>query len=165
MSNDIKTPRPVRGKVRTPIQSAKRKVLTAAIAAFISAGVTAIVLLIAIGGTELIDGLNIFAFADVALLIILAVLLLALKSRIAAIILLVYFAASKAMQYIADPSTIASSLYWSLFFLGSYITGIVGTFDFHKLKKQEKSAQLDTPTYAAPMQDEPKKDAPSDELW
>jgi len=122
----------------TPMEKAINQVRTAWILAFVSAGLTAIIAIFSAAGMSLIESIDIFALIDVMLIIVLAVLIMTLKSRTAAIILLIYYLFSQISMRIADPSLMTSGLFMFIIFTAGYFNGILGTFSYHKLKKAEK---------------------------
>ena len=122
---------------KTPMQKALGEIRMAYIAAFISAGITAVFAVISIWA-EVMVGLNIFAFIDVIFLIILAVLLITIKSRIAAVVLLTYYLFSQVSMRIGNPDMGLGNIFMVLFFIYAYFQGIRGTFAYHRLRKQER---------------------------
>ena len=127
---------------KTPMQNSLGKIKTAYIMAFISAGATLILVILSVFGQNFVNGLNIFAIVDVIFIIILAVLIMLLKSRVASIILLVYFSISKVILFVDNPATIVSSMFMTLVFLVAYFCGVLGTFSYHKIKKQEQNGSV-----------------------
>ena len=142
MGNEFRAGNSASRKVKMPMETASGRVVMAAVVAFLSAAVTILVTVLALSGILNIDAnVNVFTFADAALLVVLGILLLTLKSRIAAIVLIAYFVLSKLMQYYYDPSTIVSTAWFTLFFVLSYVNGVVGTFQYQKLRKKAIAAQ------------------------
>ena len=131
-------------KDKTPMQKAIVNVRTAYILAFITAGITLIAALLSLAGEEIVEGINIFALIDVALVLALAILLVTIKSRVAAIIMFVYFLLSKVIIFIDNPDTIASSIFMAILFVVGYFYGILGTFSYHKLKKEDQDPVIQT---------------------
>jgi hypothetical protein len=131
------------GRTKTPIEIARGRIKTAGVIAFISAGITLFAIAFAVLGHSIISGINAYALFDVLLLIVLAVLLLSLKSRVAAIALLVYFVGSKVLQFVDEPETIRSGVWLTLVFVSAYINGVIGAFEFQKLRKQHKAEAFD----------------------
>ena len=123
--------------IKSPLEKALERIKVAYILAFISAGVTAIIAILSTRGVNIFDGVDIFVMVDAVLVLILGILLLTIKSRIAAVILFVYFLFSKAMIFIADPVAARSSTFMSIVFLMGFFLGILGTFSYHKIKKQQ----------------------------
>jgi len=122
---------------KTPMQKAMGQIKTAYIAAFISAVLTFVVAVASIW-VDLISGLNIFAIIDVAFIFVLAVLLVTIKSRIAAVILLIYYLFSQISMRIGNPDIGAGNIAMLLIFVWAYYQGIVGTFTYYRLRKAEK---------------------------
>lgn len=122
--------------VKTPLENAMYKIQAAYIAAFISAGVTLVFTVIALSGHSLINGINPFMFIDVVCIVLLGILLLTLKSRVAAVILFIYFLFSKVTLYMDNPGSIGSSMYMTVIFCIAYFNGILGTFAYQKIKKE-----------------------------
>ena len=129
-----KTPKPE----KTPMQKATDKIKTAYCAAFFSAVVTFIFAVSSLF-TDFVDFIDIFSIADVALLFILAVLLVTIKSRIAAVILLVYYLLAQVSMLINGSHLGSPNTAMIVLFTYAYYQGIVGTFAYHKLRKEEKS--------------------------
>jgi len=127
---------------KTPMQQAMNQIKTAYGAAFFSAVLTFIFVIVSIW-TEVFPGLNIFAIVDVALVFILGVLLVTIKSRVAAIILLVHYIFSQISMRIGNPELGAGNIAMVIVFVGAYFSGIIGTFNYHKLRKEEKNAAGD----------------------
>jgi len=128
---------------KTPMQSAMEKIRTAWIAAFISAAITLIFIVISLGGNTLLIGIDAYAIIDFVLVVGLAVLLLTIKSRIAAVILLVHYLASQLILRIENPGVGGiGSIFMVVAFIAAYSSGILGTFSYHKLKKQERMENM-----------------------
>ncbi|MDR3288594.1 MAG: hypothetical protein LBT22_04115 [Peptococcaceae bacterium] len=124
---------------KSPLQKALDRIKAAYIFAFISAGLTLIITLVAVlGGFTLVNGINIYSLADVVFILILAILLKTIKSRVAAVILFVHFMWNKVLMWVDNPQ-LAYNFTWFLFAAG-FFYGILGTFSYHKLKKQEEAA-------------------------
>jgi hypothetical protein len=108
-----------------------------AIAALISAAVTLLVVAISVFGGEA-DGQSYFndpyLFIDVVLILILAFGIYR-KSRLAAVVMFVYFLLSKIM--IGVETGKVSGLFIAIIFLYYFGKAIQGTFAFHKLEKAE----------------------------
>ena len=120
---------------KSPMQTAKNNIKTAAILAFISAALTGVVAYAA--GNNLFGVDPTYAFIDVGLMVVLAILLLTIKSRIAAVVLLLYFLYSKYLQFTMDPSQIVAGAPMAIIWIVGYVLGVVGTFKYHKLKSEE----------------------------
>jgi len=104
-------------------ERALKKIKTAYIFAFISAGITL--------AFAFFD--NMFFIIDAIVVVVLAFLLMKKQSRIAAVILLVYYL----LPRILDPSILANgSIALVVIITWAYIEGIIGTFSYNKLKEQ-----------------------------
>ena len=103
------------------------------VAALFSAGVTLVVTLIAMSGTEIL-GFSAWELFDVALILGLAFGIYK-KSRTCAVLMLIYFIASKVliMAETGKPTGIPMALVFAYFFW----QGVSGTFAYHKLKKHQ----------------------------
>ena len=130
------TPQNNKPEVPTPLKSALDKIRGAWIAAFISAGITLVATIISIFSGPVLTIINPYAFVDVALIIVLAVLLIMFKSRIASSILFVYYISSQVLLRIHNPG--AGGVVVALVFVLAYAGGVWGTFSYHKIKKQEQ---------------------------
>ena len=115
------------------------RIKTSYIAAFISAGVTLIFVILSFMGQDIVEGIDYLAIIDVVLVVVLAILIMIIKSRVASIILFVYFLLSKIILFIENPVTGISSILLALMFIVAFYCGIIGTFSYHKIKKQEKT--------------------------
>lgn len=122
----------------TPMQKAVSQIRTAGIMAFVSAAITLFITIAAMGGAQLIDGVNILMLFDVALVVALGLLILLLKSRIAAIFMFCYYLFSQISMRIENPDMLTSGIFLLVIFIIAYFSGIIGTFSYHKLKKAEK---------------------------
>jgi lysylphosphatidylglycerol synthetase-like protein (DUF2156 family) len=126
---------------KTPEAKALGNIKVAYILAFISAGVTLMVSLLASIGGEIISGIDTFAIIDVVLLIVLAILLITKKSRVSAIFLLAHYLISRVVLFLENPDAVISSLFVAIIFIAGYFYGILGTFSYHKLKKEKEMQQ------------------------
>jgi len=144
-------------KIKTPIQNALEMIKLAYIAAFISAAITMVFVIISFVSEPVIVGIDAFALIDVAFIIVLAVLLMKLKSRVASIVLLVYYISGHILLRIENPGI---SSYLTVFFVIMFLFGIWGTFSYHNIKSQESDqeskenidANFTEPTAAIRMQ-------------
>lgn len=102
------------------------------VAALFSAGVTLVVTIIAMTGTEIL-GFSAWELIDVALILGLAFGIYK-KSRTCAVLMLIYFIISKILIMVetGKPIGIPMALVFGYFFW----QGVSGTFAYHKLKKQ-----------------------------
>ena len=102
------------------------------IAALFSAAMTLGATLLAMSGTEVL-GFSAWELFDVALILILAFGIYK-KSRTCAVLMLVYFISAKIilMMETGKPSGLVVGLLFAIF----YWQAVVGTFAFHKLKKE-----------------------------
>jgi len=122
---------------KTPMQQAELKIKTAYIAAFFSAVLT-FVLAVASLFADFEGIINIFAIVDVIIVFILAVLLVTIKSRIAAVILLAYYLLNQISMIINNPQLGGGNIGMMIVFTTAYFQGIRGTIAYHKLRKEEK---------------------------
>jgi hypothetical protein len=104
-----------------------KKIRNAWVAGLISAGITLVFTLLAVSGTRLI-GFGAWQLLDVALILALAFGIYR-KSRVCAIVMFVYFVASKIM--LISQTGNASGIVMALIFLYYYALGIQGTFAYH----------------------------------
>ncbi|WP_317929806.1 hypothetical protein [Halioxenophilus sp. WMMB6] len=112
-----------------------KKIKNAWVAGLISAAITTVFTLVALAGTDIM-GLNAFAFVDVGLIVIFAFGIYK-RSRTCAILMLLFFVLNKIIMWV-ELST-ASGIPLSLVFVWFYSMGIVGTFQYHKLKRRHKA--------------------------
>ena len=110
-----------------------KKIKNCWIAGLISIAITLVFTLIAISGTNIL-GLNAWSFIDVA---ILAALTFGVykKSRVCATLLLVFFVVNKVIMWMEAGTP--SGLPMAIVFFWFFGQGVVGTFQFHKLKNQQ----------------------------
>ena len=108
-----------------------KKIKYAWVAALFSAGITLTFTLIAMSGTEIL-GFSAWELLDVALILGMAFGIYK-KSRTCAVLMFLYFIASKIliMAETCKPTGILVALLFAYF----YWQGISGTFAYHKLKK------------------------------
>lgn len=109
---------------------ALKKIKNAWVAGLVSIAITIAFTLYSMYGTELM-GLNAFAFIDVVLMGIFTFGIYK-GSRVCAILMLLLFAANKALMAMGGNT---SGIIMALVFLWLYIQGVIGTFQYHKLKK------------------------------
>ena len=111
------------------INDARRKIKTAWVAGIVSGVITLAVTLLSMSGTRLF-GFNAWSFLDVVLIFGLTFGIYR-KSRVCAVVMLVYFVLSKIYLWTITPSFIG--LLVSLIFLFCYVQGVIGTFRYHRL--------------------------------
>jgi len=111
------------------VNDALRKIKTAWVAGIVSGVITLAVTLLSITGTRLF-GFNAWSFLDVALIFGLTFGIYR-KSRVCAVVMLVYFVLSKIYMWTITPSFIG--LLVSLIFLFCYVQGVIGTFRYHRI--------------------------------
>lgn len=108
-----------------------KKIKGAWIAALISGMMTLIVTLVAISGNRML-GFGPMNVLDVVLIFGLAYGIYR-KSRTCAVLMFAYFAISKIMLFAQTRQ--ASGIVFGLIFLYFFGRGVVGTFEYHKLRK------------------------------
>jgi len=113
------------------LKEAMKKIKWGYIAAFISASIT---LLFAIFG-------DMWLIIDVVFTVTLAVLLITIKSRIAAVVLFSHYSISQIMMRMGDPEYAMSGIFLVPVFLYLYFNCILGTFSYHKIKKELKEQE------------------------
>ena len=106
------------------------KIKGAWIAAVVSGSITLVVILIALGGTSIM-GITSANFVDVALIFGLAFGIYR-KSRTCAVLMFVYFVASKILMM--KQAGAPSGLLLAVVFAALFFQGIVGTFQYHNWK-------------------------------
>lgn len=119
-----------------------KKIRNAAVACLISAAITLVFALLAASGTLALAGFGLAQLVDVALILGLAFGIYK-RSRICAVIMLVYFVISKVWLFRATGQF--SGGFVALVFLYLYGQGVVGTFAFHKWKKRTKAEPVGGP--------------------
>ena len=108
-------------------EEALKKIKNAWIAGLVSIGLTVVLTLISMSGTDIM-GLDAWAFVDVFLMLIF-VFGIYKKSRTCAILMLLLFAANKVLMWME--AGVASGLPLALVFLWFYTQGVIGTFQYH----------------------------------
>lgn len=106
----------------------KNNINTAAAIAFVSTAVTAVTAI-------MVEPLM---FVDAILILILGLGIKILKSRICAVILLIYFVLSKCLMF---SLMTASSMVMAFFFTAAYALGVYGTFCYHSFKRDYEAQQ------------------------
>jgi hypothetical protein len=114
------------------IEKANKAIKTAFIVAIISASLTLIASIIAFAGHTLEGRISPWMFLDAILIFVLA-LGLYKKSRICASLIFIYWIAVKLAAYIQYGN--ADGLPIALLFAYFFLTGVIGTFYYHKLTK------------------------------
>ena len=109
------------------------KIRNAWVAAVISGCITLVVTLFAIFGSSIM-GFTAWELIDVALIFGLAFGIYR-KSRICAVLMLLYFVASKIL-IMAEGGSASSGIVMALVFLYYFALGVQGTFQLHRLVKQ-----------------------------
>jgi len=127
---------------KTSMQKALTNIKVAYILAFVSGAITLLAVIVALTGDELVEGVNAYAFVDVAIVLIAAVFLAVKKSRVAAIIILVHFLASKILQFTSGVEVNGAAYVVAALFAMGYICGVMGTFSYHKLKDEENTVAV-----------------------
>lgn len=122
----------------TELQKAEKKIRNAWIASFVMIGVTIIIVLLSLGGTELVKGINAWSFVDVILALGLTYGIIR-KSRACAVIMTVYFILSKVILWILAGNV--DGWWMALIFLYFFIEGIEGTFYYHRFSENKKSVE------------------------
>ena len=116
----------------TPIKNAMMRIQTAVVTAFISAAITLGLTVYSVV-VEPMYGINGYALIDVAVVILLAVWLLKLKSRVASVLLLLLYLANQIIMQMNNPGLSSSFM---TFYLIMYAFGIWGAFSYQRLKKR-----------------------------
>ena len=113
-------------------EETRKHIKNAVITACISGTVTLIATLVAMNGTDVL-GFSAWNFLDVFLIFGLGFGIYK-KSRTCAILLFIYFLISKILIVMENGNI--GSMIFSIIFFYFYFYGIVGTFSYHKLKKE-----------------------------
>lgn len=115
------------------LDAARKACRSAAVCAFLVAGVTAIVAVIALSGTSVIPGIDAWALVDAAIFALLGFFLLRC-SRIAAVITLVLFFIERIGMMVASDGFSPAGFPITLILLVFFIAGVRGAFAFHRLQ-------------------------------
>lgn len=119
-------------------QVAVKAINTGAIAALVSASITLIIMLVAMGSrgaNETLDYFNdIWILVDIAMILALAFFIWR-KSRIAAVLMFVYFLVSKITISLENGKV--SGIFLSVIFLWFFFQAVRGAFTWHNLEKAE----------------------------
>jgi hypothetical protein len=109
-----------------------RKIKHAWIAGLISAAITLLVTLLAVSGFKVLD-FDAWEFLDVALILGLTYGIYR-KSRVCALLMFLYFLASKILMFVQSGKP--NGIVMGIIFLYYYGQGVAGTFAYHKLAKR-----------------------------
>ena len=118
------------------IGKARKMIITAGVFGLISAFTTLAVTIYVAQTGEDFQSISTWALLDV-LLLVCCTFGIFMKSRTAAVIMLVYFFLSKIVQWIVFSQT--SYIVFGIIFLIVYFEGVRGCFHWHHLKKQESN--------------------------
>lgn len=136
-ANKVATPaREATKPVPTAMDVALKKIKNAWIAGLISASLTLVFVLVALGGTS-IAGIDVWGFIDIVIVLGLSYGIFR-KSRTCAILLLGFFLLNKLIMW--SEAGNVSGLPLALVFIWFFTQGIVGTFQYHRLKNGGESA-------------------------
>lgn len=116
-----------------------KKIKNASILGLVSGGLTLIMLVFAINGANILN-FSAWMLIDVVLIFGLAFGIYK-KSRVCAVVILIHFAASKILIVMESGGSF-TSIPIALVFLYCYAMGVVGTFQYHKYIRNQKSAAL-----------------------
>jgi len=105
-----------------------KKIKNAWIAGLISGAATLVVTLLAVSGVQLL-GFSAWEFVDVALILGLTYGIYR-KSRVCAVLMVIYFAASKILIVMETGKPTGG--FMAIIFLYFYVQGVLGTFAYHK---------------------------------
>lgn len=114
-----------------------KKIKNAWMAGLVSAGITLVYILIAVIGGTVIAGIDAWAFIDIAIILGLTYGVYR-KSRVCAILVLVFFVVNKVVMW-SSAGTL-SGVPLALVFMWFFGQGIVGTIQYHKLQRESESA-------------------------
>ena len=129
---------------KTPLENANSRIKAAYIAAFISAAMTLLLIILSSLGQSVIQGFDFYVLIDVVFIVVLAFLIKILRSRIAAVIMFVYFLISKVIIFMDNPGAMSSfSVIIAIIFAVAFWYGILGTFAYQKIRKEEKAGNDD----------------------
>jgi len=119
------------------LEGARAACAAAATGAFIVAGVTGIIAVIAIARSSAVMGIDGFAFLDVGIFAVLG-FFLRRHSRVAAVLALAMFVAEKISMALKTGGITGWPL--AIVLLLCFISGVRGSFGFHRLNAREKPA-------------------------
>jgi len=122
-------------KGKTPLELAMLRMKYASICGFILSGVNLVFMFF-----DFIVITDIYTVIEIALVATLSLLLLITKSRIASVLLLVIYISSRIIIYIENPAS-GSPSFMAIAVVAIYWCGILGSFSYHKIKRQEKAEQ------------------------
>jgi len=123
------------------LAKARQQIKNAWIAGLISGGLTLALTLVAVSNSEAAQrfGINAWNFVDVVLIFGLAFGIY-LKNRVCAVIMLVYFVASKIFQF-SQGTINPAGIGIAALFIYYFFEGVRGTFTHHRLASAHKEAQ------------------------
>ena len=135
------------------LRAAEKAIKNGWIAALVSMGFTLLIVVLALSGVfdmsaEMGSAIDMLALIDVALIGVLAFFIYR-KSRVAAVLMLLYFAYSKYLQISAGQT---GGLVMGAVFLWFYARAVWGTFVWHQLADDAVPVEVfsDTPTRPMP---------------
>ena len=138
--------------IKSPLEKALERIKSAYILAFIIAGVNTVFVILAASGYKsgysIIDETDISIIVNDVFVLIFGILLLTIKSRVAAIILFINYLYSRIIMFIEYPAYIRSAPFLNLALLVVFFLGILGTFSYHKIKKQQS---LEAPSFSGEL--------------
>lgn len=120
-----------------PSAEVARKIKGAWIAGLVSAGITLLFILIAVGSGTVIMGINAWAFVDIGIILGLAYGVYR-RSRTCAVSLFAFFLVEKIATFATANSV--GSVPIALVFIYLYGRGMVGTFQYHRERKAAAAA-------------------------
>jgi uncharacterized membrane protein YfhO len=118
------------------LESARKACKSAAVGAFIVAGLTAIVAAISLGGSTIIAGINGWAFLDAGIFALLG-LFVWRCSRVAAVITLAMFILERVMMMAQNG---IAGFPVALILLYYFIVGVRGAFAYHRMQSETAKA-------------------------
>lgn len=136
--SDIPESRKKKNKNKELMKKAVWQVRAAYIMALLYEGVYLIMKILAAVTQEPPRRLNMLDLLDVALVVVLALFIMLFKSRAAAVILLILFGLPRIVLFIASQATAWISLLIDLPFFVAFVFGVIGTYAYQKLTKEEK---------------------------
>ena len=117
------------------LDNAGIQIRVAAVFAFVSSAITMLIALMGINAFRVFNpsellSIDILVYTEVGVTVFMGILLLKLKSRAAAMILLLYFLINKAVMLALFDETPS---WTSVLFASMYLIGVMGAFRYHKI--------------------------------
>ena len=129
----------------TPMQKARKRIAKAYVFGLFSAAITLTLAFVSMTGImtlegTIYEGIGIYSIIDIIIMLLLSILIAAKKSRVSAIILFLYYVISELYVILEEPILGLIASVFVIIVSYSLFMGIIGTFSYHRIKKQEQDS-------------------------